>query len=77
MADRQFILVHMDVDLYEPYRDSIEFFFPRLVEGGAMVFDDYGLTQFPGAKLAIDEAMDIMKPSLFYKIPTGGAFLIK
>ena len=42
-----------------------------------MVFDDYGLTQFPGAKLAIDEAMDIMKPSLFYKIPTGGAFLIK
>lgn len=77
VADRQFILVHLDVDLYEPYRDSIEFFFPRLVSGGAMVFDDYGFTQFPGAKTAVDEAMAIMKPSFFYKIPSGGAFLIK
>lgn len=77
VADRQFILVHLDVDLYEPYRDSIDFFYPRLVGGGAMVFDDYGLTQFPGAKTAVDEAMAIVKPSFFYKIPTGGAFLIK
>lgn len=77
VSGRQFLLVHLDVDLYEPFRDSIEFFYPRLVEGGAMIFDDYGSTQFPGAKTAVDEAISGMTPSFFYKIPTGGAFLIK
>ena len=77
VADRRFILVHVDVDLYKPYHDCIEFFFPRLVEGGVMVFDDYGLTQFPGAKTAVDQLLDSLCPSFFYKIPTGGAFFIK
>jgi hypothetical protein len=77
VADQKFILVHMDVDLYEPFRDSIEFFFPRLVKGGAIAFDDYGLSQFPGAKTAVDEAVAAFNPSVFYKVPTGGAFLIK
>lgn len=77
VSDSTYILVHIDVDLYQPYRDAIEFFFPRLVDGGILAFDDYGLTQFPGAKTAIDEAVAALAPSHFYKIPTGGAFLIK
>lgn len=77
VADRQFRLVHVDVDLYQPYQDAINFFYPRLVSGGAMVFDDYGLTQFPGAKLAVDEAVASLKPKFFFQVPTGGAFLIK
>lgn len=77
VEDRKFILVHLDVDLYQPFRDSLMFFYPRLVEGGVIVFDDYGLTQFPGAKTAVDEAVEEFHPTLFYKIPTGGAFLIK
>ena len=28
--DRQFAFVHVDVDLYEPTRDSFEFFYPRM-----------------------------------------------
>jgi O-methyltransferase len=76
VADRTFSLVHVDVDLYQPYKDTIEFFYPRLARGGAMVFDDYGLTQFPGAKRAVDEAVARFKPSFFYQIPTGGAFLL-
>lgn len=77
VEDRKFIFVHLDVDLYEPYQDSINFFYPRLVEGGVMAFDDYGLTQFPGAKTAVDEAIETFNPNVFYRIPTGGAFLIK
>ena len=76
-SDRSFILVHIDLDLYDPIRDSIEFFYPRLVEGGIMVFDDYGLSQFPGTKLAVDEAVKSMSPSFFYEVPTGGSFMIK
>jgi O-methyltransferase len=46
-------LVHVDVDLYEPTRDSLAHFFPRLAPGGVLLCDDYGY--WPGAKKAIDE----------------------
>jgi hypothetical protein len=44
--------VHLDVDLYEPTRDSLDYFYPQLVAGGMIVSDDYG---WPGARKAIDE----------------------
>ena len=44
--------VHVDVDLYQPTRDSFEYFWPRLAPGGVMVCDDYN---WPGAKQAVDE----------------------
>lgn len=34
VADRRFSLVHVDVDLYRPTIDSLEFFYPRMVPGG-------------------------------------------
>ena len=55
VADKQFSLVHIDVDLYQPTRDSLEFFWPRLSAGGALVCDDYGSLGCPGAKRAVDE----------------------
>jgi len=33
VEDRTFAFVHIDVDLYEPTRDSLEFFYPRLSLG--------------------------------------------
>ncbi len=55
VADRQFRVVHIDVDLYEPTRDSLEFFYPRLVRGGVIVMDDYGFATCPGASRAAQE----------------------
>src|SRR5690606_12191147 len=52
----QFRLVNIDVDLYEPSRDAVEFFDPRLSTGGVIVCDDYGSELCPGAKCAMDEA---------------------
>jgi O-methyltransferase len=77
VADRTFRFVHVDVDLYQPIRDSIEFFYPRLTPAGLMVFDDYGLEQFPGAQKAVDEAVARLAPSFFYQVPTGGAFIVR
>lgn len=77
VSNKTFSFVHIDVDLYQPYIDSIDFFYPRLSSGGVMVFDDYGYTQFPGSTKAVDQRVDMYKPSFFYQIPTGGAFLIK
>jgi len=44
--------VHVDVDLYQPTRDSLEHFWPRLVPGARMICDDYN---WPGGKRAVDE----------------------
>jgi hypothetical protein len=44
--------VHLDVDLYQPTRDSLEYFHPRLVPGGMIVCDDFN---WPGAAKAIRE----------------------
>lgn len=46
-------LLHIDVDLFEPTKISLEIFFPRLVKGGVLILDDYGA--FPGANKAIEE----------------------
>lgn len=55
VPETQYSFVHIDVDLYEPTRGAIEYFFPRLRHGGAIVCDDYGFLHWPGAKQAIDE----------------------
>ena len=44
--------VHVDVDVYQPTRDSIDYFYPRLVPGGMIVCDDYN---WSGARQAIEE----------------------
>lgn len=51
----QFCFVHIDVDIYESVKASIEFFYPRMMVGGIMVVDDYGWKQCDGVKRAIDE----------------------
>jgi O-methyltransferase len=55
VPDAQYSFVHIDVDLYEPTKGAIEYFFPRLQPGGAIVCDDYGFLHWPGAKHAMDE----------------------
>jgi len=73
----RFSLVTIDVDLYEPTRDALRFFYPRVSKGGFVYFDDYGYETFPGAKLAVDEFMKSERPELFLEMPYGSAFLIK
>lgn len=77
IENKQFSFVHIDVDLYEPTRQSLDFFYPRLVENGVIVCDDYGLCQFPGAKKAVDEFLKKNSYKIFYEVPMGGCFIIK
>ena len=72
-----FSFVHIDVDLYQPTKDSLEFFWPRLSGGGMIICDDYGISQFPGAKRAVDQFLKLNKTDLFYEVPLGGCFFRK
>ena len=63
VADKKFCFVHVDCDLYDGAKDSCEFFYPRMVVGGVMMFHDYGTRNFPGIQLAVEEFF-IDKPDL-------------
>lgn len=76
VADLSFSFVHVDVDLYEPTRDSISFFYPRLNDGGILLCDDYGGGSCPGATRAIDEFL-ADKPEKMLSLVSCGGFLIK
>ena len=71
-----FSFVHVDVDLYEPTRDSVAFFYDRLSDGGVLVCDDYGCTTCPGATKAVDEVL-AGKPEQMISLDGGGGFFIK
>ncbi len=68
--------MHVDVDLYRPTRDTVEFFYPRLSPGGVILFDDYGSAMCPGAARAVDEFVAGC-PEPLIESPTQQAFLIK
>ena len=73
----KFSFVHIDVDLYEPTLQSLEFFFPRLVDGGIMICDDYNLKLFDGSKKAWDEFFSKNKTKFNFSPSLSGSFIIK
>ena len=58
VEDKTFSLVNIDLDLYQPIKDSLSFFFPRLSDGGVIIIDDYGTTDWPGATKAVDQFLE-------------------
>jgi O-methyltransferase len=46
--------VNVDVDIQKPTLAACEFFYPRMVPGGIMVFNDYKASKCKGATQAID-----------------------
>jgi O-methyltransferase len=40
---------------YKPFKAGLEFFYPRLVDGGFLVMHDYGSLWWDGTEKAIDE----------------------
>lgn len=76
VENRQFAFAHVDVDLADPTRQSVEFFYPRLAKGGILLCDDYGFTTCPGATKALDEYLD-GKPEQMIGLASGGGYFIK
>ena len=73
----KFSLIHIDVDLYEPTLKSLEFFYPRLEDGGIIVCDDYNSKMFNGSKRAWDEFFKKNKSQLNFSPSLSSSFAIK
>ncbi len=48
-------LLHLDVDLYKPTKLALELLYPRVVTGGVIIFDEYGLVPWEGETNAAEE----------------------
>ena len=54
-ADHRFSLVHLDLGIYQAYKECLEFFYPRMSPGGIILANDYDKPPWPGCKKAVDE----------------------
>lgn len=80
LPELNYRFVHIDVDLYNPTRACLEYFYPRVARGGVIVVDDFGPWpqggKYVGCTRAVTgfcEANDIR----FAAINTGNAVIIK
>ena len=64
--------LHIDLNSAKPTEHALEFFYPRLVVGGVILFDDYGWDAYEDTKNTIENFFKD-KPGLLMKIPTGQA----
>jgi len=76
IQDKLFKLVHLDVDIYTSYKNSLEFFYPRMVRGGIVIMDDYASGYCLGAKKAIDNFMT-GKSEILIRDPLRQAHFVK
>jgi O-methyltransferase len=51
--DEKFVFVNIDVDLYLPIYNGLEYFYPRLQKGGYIFVHDYNTILFKGVKEAV------------------------
>ena len=64
--------LHIDLNSAKPTEHALEFFYPRLVVGGVILFDDYGWDAYEDTKNIIENFFKD-KPGILMEIPTGQA----
>ncbi len=70
------VYMHIDLNSAKPTLSALEFFFPRLVRGGVILFDDYGQEEYRDTKKTIDIFFSD-KPGLLLKLPTSQAIYFR
>ena len=69
MEDEKFALVHMDACLYNPTLAGLEFFFPRMSQGGVIILCGYENDDFAGVRKAVEDLEE--KFGAFLMLPLG------
>lgn len=76
LETNRYAMAHIDVDLYQSALDCCEYFYPRLVPGGILLFDEYGFAAARGEKDAVDKFFADKRESPIVLL-TGQAFVVK
>jgi O-methyltransferase len=76
LENNRYAFVHLDLDLYQSNLDCCNYFYPRLLAGGVLLFDEYGFAAARGEKDAVDEFFADKSESPI-TLPTGQAIILK
>ena len=76
LPEQPWAFMHIDVDLYEPTKACLEYFYPRMLPGGIIVTDDYITPQYPGCRKAWSEFCAERELG-FLVFDSGQALLVK
>lgn len=69
-------LLRLDTDWYESTRIALHYLYPRLVEGGVLIIDDYG--HYKGQRQAVDEYfIEIGAKPLFHRVDYSCRTIVK
>lgn len=53
--ERPFVFVSIDVDLYQPTIEALQYFYPKLTKPGYIMIHDYNSSRYDGATEAVNE----------------------
>lgn len=70
------VYLHIDLNSTSPTIDTLEYFFPKLVSGGVILFDDYGWKNHKDTKNAVDDFFK-NKSGILMPLPTAQAIFFK
>ena len=69
LEDEKFALVYMDACLYQPTFTGLEFFFPRMSQGGVILLNGYENVTYGGIHKAVEDME--AKYGAFLILPVG------
>ena len=75
LEEKRFALVNLDADLYNPTKAALEFFYPRLSQGGVILIHDYNV-KWPGIIKAVDEFSGNIPETLVLSPDSEGTIMI-
>jgi len=70
------VWLHVDLNAAAPTRDSLDYFFKKLLPGGIILFDDYGSHDHIETKRVVDQFFNQKNVNLL-QLPTGQALVFK
>ena len=76
LEDR-FAFVHIDCDLSKPIKDALEYFYPRLSEGGYICVHDYFNPRFPGVQTVMRDFSEKHRVKMIPVPGYNGAIITK
>ncbi len=55
MPEEEYCLVSLDTDIYQPMFSGLDYFYPRLVQGGYIFVHDFGNNDWNGIRKAVED----------------------
>jgi hypothetical protein len=68
--------LHLDLNSAIPEAEALKFFWPKMTQGGVILFDDHSFHGYRPQKIALDDAAESLGVKIA-SLPTGQGLLIK